>query len=98
DGYWLPGVSWLEKAEEAVTVAASAIPDPARQPILGGYRQYAGVVVNGERKIFINSFCKEFGGWRSQYILVMDGGPCFWSALYDVTTGEIERLYVNGSA
>lgn len=97
DGYWLPGEMWLAKAEEAVADRAATIDDPERTPFLKGYRQYAGLVVDGERLIYINSFCKEFTDWQSNVIIVMDGGPCFWNAIYNVTTGEVEHLYVNRS-
>lgn len=98
EGYWLPGEPWLEKAEDAVERRSATIPDPDRAPMTGGYRQYAGFVEHGERKILINSFCRDFENWRSQYIMVMDGGPCFWNAIYNVDTAEVERLSVNGVA
>lgn len=97
-GYWLPGERWLTRAEDAVLREAKTIPDEERQPMISGYRQYAGYIVNGERKIFINSMCTEFDGWRSSGILVMDGGNCFWNAVYNVDTDEVELLIVNGSA
>lgn len=97
-GYWLPDERWLTRAEDAVVREAADITDEDRQPRIGGYRQYAGYITNGERKIFINSMCTEFDGWRSNGILVMDGGPCFWNAVYNVDTDEIELLIVNGQA
>lgn len=98
EGYWLPGEPRLEAAEDAIAERAGLIEEPDRAPMLAGYRQYGGFIEHGERKIFVNSFCKDFDDWRGQYILVMDGGPCFWNAVYNVDTGEVEHLYVNGSA
>jgi hypothetical protein len=98
EGYWLPGEDWLARAEDAVTLEAARISDPQWVPMLDGYRQYAGLIENGERKIHISSMCQEFEGWRSSAIMVMDGGPCFWIALYNVDTNEIESLMVNGQA
>jgi hypothetical protein len=66
--------------------------------MLDGYRQYAGLIENGDRKIHISSMCTEIGEWRSSAIIVMDGGSCFWIALYNVDTDEIESLMVNGEA
>ena len=52
----------------------------------------------GDRKVIVNSMCTEIDGWDSAYIEVADGGPCFWNALYNVETGELEYLIVNGEA
>jgi hypothetical protein len=98
EGYWLPGEDWLVRAEHAVAREAAGIPDPQWVPMLDGYRQYAGLIENGDRKIHISSMCTEIGGWRSSAVMVMDGGSCFWIALYNVDTDEIESLMVNGEA
>lgn len=90
---WAPGEAQLQDAEDAVTAAADD-----REPVLDGYRQYVGIVEDGERKIVINSMCQAFEDWESEYIEVMDGGPCFWNAVYNVETGELETLIVNGEA
>lgn len=97
-GYWLPDESWLEQVEEILVEWADTYDDSRRAPILDGYRQYGGYIENGDRKIFINSFCREFDGWRRGHVRVMDGGACFWNAVYNVDTGEMEKLYVNGVA
>jgi hypothetical protein len=98
EGYWLPGEDVLARAEDAVQREAAGIADPEWAPVLDGYRQYAGLIENGDRKIHISSMCTEIGGWRSSAVMVMDGGPCFWIALYNVDTDEIESLMVNGQA
>ena len=98
DGYWTPSETDLQAAEDAIAIdAASAPGDDA--PMLDGRRQYAGFVVGGERKIYVNSFCGGgFEDWRSNVVFVMDGGSCFWQAVYNVDSGEIELLMVNGEA
>lgn len=98
EGYWLPSEEWLIRAENAVRREAAGITDEQRAPILDGNRQYAGLIENDERKIHISSMCVEIEGWRSSAIMVMDGGPCFWVALYNADTDEIESLMVNGQA
>jgi hypothetical protein len=98
DGYWLPGEPWLTAAEDAVIDASRAIPEEDRRPRIDGYRQYAGYMLDGQRMIIINSSCDEFEDWRSEVIFVMDGGPCFWQATYNATTGELDALIVNGHA
>jgi hypothetical protein len=42
--------------------------------------------------------CEAPDDWKSSYIMVADGGSCFWNALYNVDTGELEYLIVNGEA
>jgi hypothetical protein len=91
---WTPAEDDLQAAEDAVLAA----PAGDREPEIEGYRQYVGIVENGERKIIVNSMCDEMEGWDEQYIMVMDGGSCFWNAVYNVETGELESLIVNGDA
>lgn len=92
---WIPGEAHLQEAEDAV---AGVEPVDGREPMRGGYRQYVGIVEDGERKVHINSMCVESERWDDTYIMVMDGGSCFWNATYNIDTGEVENLYVNGEA
>ena len=91
---WSPDLASLQAAEDAV----AAEPTGDRAPQLDGYRQYVGIVEEGDRKVIVNSMCQEIDGWDSSYIEVADGGPCFWNAVYNVDTGELELLIVNGEA
>lgn len=92
---WTPGTDDLQAAEDAVM--AVAVSDD-RDPVLFGYRQYAGYMEDGERKIVIHSMCKPLDGWGQSFLIVLDGGPCFWQAAYNADTGEVETFYVNGQA
>src|SRR5699024_8052295 len=83
DGFWLPGEPRLEEAEDAIANRAETIPEADRAPQLGAYRQYLGFMENGERKILVNAFCREFDNWRSEYVIVMDGGSCSSTAIYN---------------
>ncbi|MDX1990846.1 MAG: hypothetical protein SF029_00555 [bacterium] len=69
-----------------------------RLPAYG--RQYFGLVFEGERLIFANYFCNTSDemNWQEQYVLVMDGGDCFFRLLYNPVTGEYSNLIVNGEA
>jgi hypothetical protein len=64
-------------------------------------------MVVGERKlVYLNAFCKKpedvapmkGGDWRQRPIDVCGGGDCFWSAVYDLLSGEFSDLQVNGIA
>jgi hypothetical protein len=87
EGYWYPRQEHLRAAEDALD-------DQSR-----GHRQYAGFIESGERKIYINAFCDDLGiDWKRSVVVVADGGPCYWQAIYNVTTDEVEMLVVNGEA
>jgi hypothetical protein len=60
------------------------------------YRQYVGIMVGERKLIYLNAFCekpedvvvRQGGDWRKSPIDVCDGGDCFWSAVYDPSSGE----------
>lgn len=90
DAYWRPAVADVEAAEAALTDEAGE---------LDHMRQYAGYTEDGERKIFINGFCDALGvDWRERPVFVDDGGECFFTAIYNVESGEVERFQFNGQA
>jgi hypothetical protein len=55
------------------------------QAHLGEYvRQYAGVVVNGSRRVLLNAFPEDTYCYRDRLIVIRDGGAWFWTIQYDV--------------
>lgn len=89
-GGWVPTV-------EQVTVAEAAI--SAEQGPLDHYRQYVGFTENGQQKIYINGFCDTWDtDWRTTPIVVMDGGDCYFGAVFNVDTGDLESFIFNGDA
>ena len=90
DSWWTPSIADVAAAEEAITAA---------QGPLDHQRQYVGFIDNGEHKVLVNGFCDAFGlDWTTQPILVADGGECFFEAVYNVDTGELEGFQFNGEA
>lgn len=70
-------------------------------------RQYIGARADGTDGdadlVYVNALCTtDFGGEpdaiSTSVMVVMDGGACFWTAVVDLTSGEITRLSVNGDA
>jgi hypothetical protein len=65
-------------------------------------RQYVGLTHGGKRWIYVNSFCEELwkrdDSWRDRFVMVLDGGSCFFTVLYDPSTQQFERLMINGHA
>lgn len=87
---WKPTLADVQAAEDVVT---------QDQGELTQFRQYAGFVEDGDRKILINGFCDTFGfNWYRSVVIVMDGGDCFFQAVFNVETGELERFAFNGNA
>lgn len=90
DAYWRPSVADVEAAELALSDRAGELDHD---------RQYAGYIEDGSRKIYINGFCDASGGdWRERPVIVQDGGDCFFTAIYNVDAGELERFRFNGEA
>jgi hypothetical protein len=85
---WMPAVADIEEAETAIR---------EQEGDLDHMRQYLGWIVDGERVIYVNGFCDDLGrNWHAEYIAVDDGGECFFSATYNVDTGELEYFSYNG--
>jgi hypothetical protein len=62
-------------------------------------RQYLGLVIDGDRKIYVNGFCDDMGrNWYAEYVAVDDGGDCFFGGMYNVDTAELEYFSFNGFA
>jgi hypothetical protein len=64
------------------------------------FRQYVAVIRKGKKLIYVNAFCHQdyASYWREQLVAVLDGGACFWQALYDPSIGRFSALTVNGEA
>jgi hypothetical protein len=64
------------------------------------YRQYLALQINGKRKILLNAICSvdHDANWRKHLVVVIDGGTCFWHAMYDLSTRSFSDLSVNSRA
>lgn len=62
-------------------------------------RQYIGVVFEGNKVVYANYFCDETGlDWKKEFVMVLDGGACYFQFKFDPNTGEFFGLQVNGEA
>jgi hypothetical protein len=62
-------------------------------------RQYLGIILDGKRLVYANCFCDSTGrDWKKDFVMVLDGGDCFFQFKYDVDSGEFFDLQVNGNA
>ena len=60
--------------------------------------QYQGKISGKKRVVFVNGFCHVFGSERldKEFILMLDGGPCYFSLEYDPSTRKFSSLRFNG--
>ena len=62
-------------------------------------RQYVGFERDDRQLLFVNAFCTtEYFDWKNQPVFVMDGGPCFFSVVFNPATLEFMELMINGLA
>lgn len=62
-------------------------------------RQYFGILDdNGNKILLINAFCGSKDYWLNQIIQVDDGGSCYWEINYDISSGKLMNLYINGES
>jgi hypothetical protein len=62
-------------------------------------RQYLGLIIEGKRRVLINSFGPHAAeGYTKNYVMVFDGGFWFWHALYSMDEQRILWLGINGEA
>jgi hypothetical protein len=62
-------------------------------------RQYLGYTTPDGAILVINAYCGEpYADPSVDVEIVMDGGDCYWQAIYDLTEGAFINLSVNGEA
>ena len=53
----------------------------------------------GEKEVWINGFCNTWDkNWKTEIILVHDGGNCYFNLKINLTSGECFEISVNGYA
>ena len=63
--------------------------------------QYAGLIAGGRKFIYVNSFrgdVGDFPNWKTQPVMVCDGGDAFFGAEYDPQTKTFANFAFNGFA
>lgn len=95
---WTPGIEDVLSAEAALAEHLEANPDLGVDALETYARQYVGIG-DGENVISVNALCAvDDLDWEDQFIVVADGGSCFWQATVDLPTGEVPSFTVNGEA
>lgn len=98
--YWTPSDTDIASANRAIYQHLKTLGESAITADFGTYyQQYFGYQVDDTRYIYANYFCDTFDfDWHNDFVFVMDGGNCFFQASYNLLTGKVESLYINGEA
>jgi len=109
-GSWLhvPGGAWDPSAKNVADAGAALRSYVTQQASLQHLQlsnwstysfQYQGTEVSGHRLVYINAFCSPPpADAKSHMVVVFDGGPCYFSALYDPRTKKFVGINFNGDA
>ena len=96
----LGDMNGVEAALPQITALSNTDPDLDRhiENPSEYYRQYLALQINGKKKLILNAMCSvdHDANWRKHFVVVRDGGKCFWHAVYDLSTGNFSDLSVNG--
>ena len=58
--------------------------------------QYIGVVIDGQRYVYINHGVGDIQDCKTKACVICDGGPSFWGVLFNVNTLEFSQFHWNG--
>jgi len=104
-GYWTPdlgAVTEFERGLREFVRRARPAQEPELYTKLEQYRrQYLGIVVDGRsEELTVFFFCRvdDEDAWRKHFIMVHDGGSCFFDVRFNMRTREYVRLSINGEA
>jgi hypothetical protein len=108
ESYWMPSVRDIARLEAGIKSFVQQHPDPYGQNVwqdLDGFvRQYAGLVRDGRKTIYVNLFPADVfragnnlqEDWRRRAIVICDGGASILGVGYDVETGTFIHIAYNG--
>ncbi len=99
-GHWVPSSNQLSKLEKQLDQYLSAKYPEIRKNIGQLYFQYAGLIRNKKKIIYINTidhYTQTNPDWRHTAMIVCDGGDMFWGLEYDPNTEEFSEMSFNTS-
>ena len=81
-GFWVPSEAEVLEAEKRLEeFLANEGPLEVSEKANNYSRQYVGILINEKKALYINAFFvpgRTVPNWRTQYIVVCDGGPNAW--------------------
>ena len=104
-GYWTPGQADVISLEAGLfnylQSVANLFPQgpPTEEQLLEYHRQYLGIIEEGRHVIYANYFCEDsVQDWENQFVMVQDGGSCFFQLRFEVGASRYYDLHINGEA
>ena len=99
-------VNWTPQAEDVIAAEELLRDHLDQHPELGlddfdtFHRQYVGIGPDDGQSLSVSALCEaaDLDDWEDDYIVVADGGTCFWQAHVFVPAGIVSDVRVNGSA
>ena len=103
EGFWLPQIAQIFELEQRLPgILEKNLSGQQHSPIGDYKRQYAGLIVKKRKIIYVNGFrsSREDRGraWRTDPMIVCDGGNAFFGVEYDPQTKTFQSLVFNGIA
>jgi hypothetical protein len=103
--YWTPSKADVAEAESKLLAFLQQAKlgnhekDRILKDIKSYKRQYVGILTRGKKELFINFFCESFQEeWTKHFLLVLDGGACFFRVNFSMEKKMFHDLSVNGYA
>ena len=103
-GAWEPSAQDMAMAKAKVPEIVYAFADEYQRSLIAdlpGYTiQYQGIEDHGEKLIYMNAACgvSEASSSPGEFIMVMDGGPCYFRLKFNPESGEAVEIVFNGDA
>ena len=101
--------AWIVKESDIVSIEQSLEPylrGRVDSPLQDYYRQYIGLILDGERVISIHAFKPPPSGftmeqvapkWRREYVRVCDGGQDSWGLIYHLNNSRFSNFEINAA-
>jgi hypothetical protein len=92
---WTPSKTQIDQLESKFPAFKRTLKRPKAQ-LSSFYRYYAGFIAGGRKIIYVDLFPKPSLAWRSQGMMVCDGGEQYWGVEFEVKTGEFVNVALSG--
>lgn len=98
---WTPSEADVMALEEQLTGYLQDGHPALLQKLESYTRQYWGTITpDGSRAVYANFFCDagRLDQWRTDLVMVLDGGDCYFQTLYDIEDNVFVWLAINGES
>lgn len=102
--FWTPTKDEVQELEAMLPKYLKLHPpidDKPVKSVLEYGLQYFGVTIKDQKLIYLNAFCnpsKFDHRWEKEFILVRDGGSCYFQVYFNPASKEFIHLHYNGQA